>query len=195
MSFPTSAARSMTAGQRTQGKASPCEGSTRAAGVPESSPPPAPSAVHPNPYLLRNRHRLSWDGRIRTIGLSALVSQLAPPLQRSTGFFHSRVACVRAMDFLARLSLASNSNLAKVGDWVYGGGRWRGRRFWYAGGSRGTFARRRFPLGALTGCHRSCGGSPKRHENGPLQAVCCHESSLANPRSVRDNSFAHPSAA
>ena len=92
---------------------------------------------------------------------------------------------------LARLSLASNSNLAKVGRWVYGGGRWRGRRFWYAGGSRGTFARRRSPLGALTGCHRSCGGSRKRHENGPLQAVCCHESSLANPRSVRDNSFAH----
>ena len=49
MSFPTSAARSMTARQRTQGKASPCEGSTRAAGVPESSPPPAPSAVHPTP--------------------------------------------------------------------------------------------------------------------------------------------------
>jgi len=51
MSFPTSAARSMTARQRTQGKASPCEGSMRAAGVPESSPPPAPSAVHPIPYL------------------------------------------------------------------------------------------------------------------------------------------------
>ena len=45
--------------------------------------------------------------------------------------------------------------------------------------------------GALTSCHRSRGGSPKRHENGPLQAVCCHESSLANPRSVRDNSLAH----
>jgi len=52
--------------------------------------------------LLRNCHRLSRDGRIRTIGLSVLVSQLALPLQRSTSFFHSRVACVRAMDFLAR---------------------------------------------------------------------------------------------
>ena len=60
--------------------------------------------TRPAAPLLINRHRLSWDGRIRTIGLSALVTQLAPPLQRSTGFFHSRVACVRAMDFLARNS-------------------------------------------------------------------------------------------
>ena len=45
--------------------------------------------------------------------------------------------------------------------------------------------------GARTGCHRSRVGSRKRHENGPLQAVCCHESSLASPRSLRDNSLAH----
>ena len=86
-------------------------------------PPRHPAAQHPGnqrhlakqsmPYLrkvvvaqqtnlLRNCHQLSRDGRIRTIGLSVLVSQLALPLQRSTSFFHSRVACVRAMDFLAR---------------------------------------------------------------------------------------------
>ena len=40
------------------------------------------------------------NGRIRTIGWSVLVSELALILQRSTGFFHSRVARLRAMDFL-----------------------------------------------------------------------------------------------
>ena len=60
-------------------------------------------ALRPQNFtLLGNCHRLSWDGRICTMGLSVLVSQLALPRQRSTSFFHSRVACVRAMDFLAR---------------------------------------------------------------------------------------------
>jgi len=70
--------------------------------LPPTFPSLAQGRLPPARALLRNCHRLSWDGRIRTIGLSVLVSQLAPPLQRSTSFFHSRVACVRAMDFLAR---------------------------------------------------------------------------------------------
>jgi len=52
--------------------------------------------------LLRYCHRLSRDGRIRTIGLSILVSQLGLPLQRSTSLFHFKVARVRAMGLLAR---------------------------------------------------------------------------------------------
>ena len=64
-------------------------------------------ALRPQNFtLLGNCHRLSRDGCIRTIGWSVLVSELALPRQRSTSFFHSRVACVRAMDFLARDTLA-----------------------------------------------------------------------------------------
>ena len=51
------------------------------------------------------------NGRARTIGWSVLVSELAPILHRSRSFFHSRVACVRAMDFLARLPSARKPTL------------------------------------------------------------------------------------
>ena len=71
-------------------------------------------ALRPQNFtLLRNRHRLSRDGRIRSIGLSVLVSQLALPRQRSTSFFHSRVARVRAMDFLARLPRRRTATLRR----------------------------------------------------------------------------------
>ena len=98
----------------------PSQSCRRAAGQPSEGtwsicyhhPLPGPrlfGPLAPGGTLQRNCHRLSRDGRIRTIGLSVLVSQLAPPLQRSTSFFHSRVACVRAMDFLARSSCGTGA--------------------------------------------------------------------------------------